>query len=76
MDCNWRMSCSDPSLSPLLTFNSFATEGLYDYLYLYYDYANRPSPDAALRGAALPDPQFSSTNAAIACNPLRPVMCP
>eukprot|EP01043_Picozoa_sp_COSAG02_P033481 COSAG02_NODE_2287_length_9213_cov_5.663375_3_plen_2061_part_01 len=66
MDCSWRMSCSDPTLSPLLTFDSFATEGTYDYLYLYYDYINRPSPDATLHGTELPEPQFSSTNTAIA----------
>eukprot|EP01046_Picozoa_sp_COSAG06_P074717 COSAG06_NODE_22990_length_706_cov_1.028007_1_plen_168_part_10 len=60
------MRCSDPTLSPQLEFDSFATEGAFDYLYLYYDYVNSPSPDATLHGTDLPEPQFSFTSTAIA----------
>ena len=34
IDCYWRLSCSDPDDSPVLSFTSFSTERQYDFVYL------------------------------------------
>ena len=56
-DCTWTLTCSDTTLSPMLTFSAFDTEVDYDYLYLGDGTAADPS--ATYHGDSLPAPFVS-----------------
>jgi len=59
MDCSWTLVCTDFNLSPELTFNSFATEGGWDYVNVYFGIGGSSLgvPDVALSGTTLPNVQ-------------------
>ena len=62
MDCSWAMTCADGETASI-SFSSFATEGDWDYVYVY-DGEDESSPQLSeLHGSEMPD-DISSTEAA------------
>ena len=58
------MTCADVDLSPQLTFQSFDTEGNFDFVYLYFSDDNTGTPDEILHGSDVPDAQHGWGNVA------------
>jgi hypothetical protein len=54
--CSWALSCSDTTLSPILTFTEFHTEGGYDFLNLYMGDAMEGDVALSLHGSGVPAP--------------------
>eukprot|EP01043_Picozoa_sp_COSAG02_P030216 COSAG02_NODE_1920_length_10374_cov_9.792409_1_plen_1317_part_10 len=65
-DCTWSLSCSDTTLSPMLTFSAFHTEGDWDFLYLYDNDSVGGDPTVTLHGVSLPDAFVAAGSVAVA----------
>eukprot|EP01043_Picozoa_sp_COSAG02_P046540 COSAG02_NODE_4363_length_5449_cov_10.058692_1_plen_1673_part_10 len=64
-DCNWLLTCSDETLSPRVTFDSFNTEAGWDFVN-FYDGENTDAPRIAqLHGSSTPEPVVGTTQVAL-----------
>jgi hypothetical protein len=54
-NCEWHLSCSDTTLSPVLSFTAFATEHGYDYVRIFEGDEITGEPAWALTGTSLPE---------------------
>ncbi len=59
-DCNWLLTCSDPTLSPRVIFASFNTEAGWDFVNFYDGETTGATRIAQLHGNSIPDPVVGS----------------
>jgi hypothetical protein len=64
-DCNWLLTCSDETLSPRVTFESFNTEGGWDFVNFYDGENTDATRIAQLHGNIDPDPVVGSGQIAL-----------